>query len=380
MPRLPDAKEGVELTAYNRSVPFSLWPTGSGRRPPVQSLLFAIDPWVIMRRAIIEQTANADSRSEALSYIEQAADFYTSALSSRIGAAKPVQLYYSYLNVAKAFIICRGVQPSLPSIAHGINEGIAPNGTEFDNAYTQFWTSPNPRGQMQAFDEYMHALQAPRLANQHQVPLPNLVPQILSGHRLWSAATRKQERFIATQRIQFMEARQNHEVWIRVYLYADDLSRLGVTQNALLTQSGLNDDFHKVKCSEAIDGRLLICLEHRNATIYGRHGVDFVNQLVAGVKNRLWATVGSSPPYRRYYLYLCPPAERPSLLPQLASIYALTFYLGSVTRYRPNAFQTLIDGVLGPRMQEFISGQPAQFVYLMASEFARRDITKPSIV
>ena len=134
--------------------------------------------------------------------------------------------------------------------------------------------------------------------------------------------------------------------------------------------------------ADAIDlgGRKLICIEQRGSTPYGRHGVDLANTLVAAVRERLWSTVGSSPPYRRYYLYLCPFAERPSLMPQLASIYALTFYLGSVTRYRPNVFRQLLDGTYGPRISEFVAGQAAQFVYLMASEFVRRDVTRPSIV
>jgi hypothetical protein len=67
-------------------------------------------------------------------------------------------------------------------------------------------------------------------------------------------------------------------------------------------------------------------------------------------------------------------------MPQLASIYALTFYLGSVTRYRPNAFRELMNGAFEPRISDFVAGHAAQFVYLMASEFARRDVTKPSIV
>jgi hypothetical protein len=102
--------DGSELTAYSRSVPFSFWPTAPGTpRASVQSLLFAIDPWVIMRHAIGAKMATSNSKSEAIAYIEQAKDFYDSAQASSIGAAKPLQLYYSYLNIAKAFIIFRNL-------------------------------------------------------------------------------------------------------------------------------------------------------------------------------------------------------------------------------------------------------------------------------
>ena len=102
--------------------------------------------------------------------------------------------------------------------------------------------------------------------------------------------------------------------------------------------------------------------------------------LVKSVRDYLWVTVASVPPYRRYYLYLAPTADHAQLLPQLLSIYAVTFYLGSITRYRPHHFDKIVDSPMGPRIEEFISGQPLQFIYLMASEFAEQDVTKPSIV
>lgn len=381
MPRLPEMRTGTELTAYNRSVPFSFWPTAPGiPRPSVQSLLFAIDPWIIMRHAVIDQVTALLSRSEALSYIEQARDFYASAQASSIGAAKPVQLYYSYLNIAKAFIICRGIRPSLASIGHGINEAVAAGGDEFKDGYVRFWPSPSTQGKLQAFDEFMQALLSTPPPNNQQYPIAHIVPQILSGHRLWASAASTPERFIALQRVQFIENRRSGTIWLRMHLFADDVNRLGYTQNKILTDAQLATTFRNVRCAEKVDGRGLICIEQTTPTSYSRHGVDMAADLVEELKEHLWATVGSSPPYRRYYLYLCPAAERANIISQLASIYAMTFYLGSVTRYRPNVYQALLDSAYGPRIAEFVSGQPAQFVYLMASEFSRRDITRPSIV
>jgi hypothetical protein len=368
---------GTELKAYDRPIPFSLWPTQpTVPRPSVQSLLFAIDPWVVMRRATSNQVGNTDSRAEALAYIDQAMDFYNSASASQIGAAKPVQLYYAYLNIVKAFIICRGVQPSLSSLQHGLNEFVTPGGVEFTNTNVQFHASPNARGKLQAFDEYMKALKTSSFAPGRQDPITGIIPQILPGHRLWAMATSQKERFIAMQRVQFLENRRTRRAWLRMYLFADDLRRLGQTQNGLLTASGLDADFRKVRTKEKVDGRV----EQKRGIRFGRHGVDVAADLAGSVKDRLWATVGSSAPYRRFYLYLCPAAERGSLMPQLASIYALTFYLGSLTRYRPNAFRDLLNGDLEARISDFVAGQAAQFVYLMASEFARRDVTRPSIV
>ena len=61
-------------------------------------------------------------------------------------------------------------------------------------------------------------------------------------------------------------------------------------------------------------------------------------------------------------------------------MYAVTFYLGSITRYRPHHFDALLRGGFGPRVRDFVTGQPLQFLYLMASEIAQREITRPSIL
>lgn len=382
MPLLPEARDGIELKAYSRTVPFSFWPTApTVPRPTLQSLLFAADPWGMMRHSITEQVANLASRQEAHSYIDQARDFFTSAQSSPIDGAKPVQLYYSFLNLAKAFTICRGIHASLPNIMHGVNETVPAGGREFYDAVIQFWASPNGRGQLQAFDEFMAALGVPRIAAAGlQIPVSVLLPQILSGHRLWASATGSAERFISIHDIQFCENRRRRQVWLRVLLFADDVKRLGFTQNDVLNNSGLAANYRKVRCNLNESGRPLICFEQTVPINYGRHGVDHASELAASVKDRIWMTVGSSAPFRRNYLYLVPPADRPQVLPQIASIYATAFYFGSITRYRPNVLRSALDGPLGPRISEFISGQPSQFVYLMASEFAKRDVTKPSIV
>lgn len=98
------------------------------------------------------------------------------------------------------------------------------------------------------------------------------------------------------------------------------------------------------------------------------------------LKRRIWVTVNSSQPYRRYYAYMAPVSEHGAVLPQLLSIYAITYYLGSITRYRPQLFDTLLAGRFGPRIEEFVSAQPMQFIYLTASEFAEQEITRPALI
>jgi len=168
-------------------------------------------------------------------------------------------------------------------------------------------------------------------------------------------------------------------MWINFYFSPGDLKRFGITHKQLLDESGLLSTFAAVKPNST--SRLkMVCLQQRAPISYGHRPADEVLKLASSIRDNLWATVASIPPYRRYYVYLSPVDEKPALLPQLLSIYAVTFYLGSITRYRPHHFDKIIDGPFGPRIKEFIGGQALQFIYLMASEFAQQEVTKPSIV
>jgi hypothetical protein len=82
--------------------------------------------------------------------------------------------------------------------------------------------------------------------------------------------------------------------------------------------------------------------------------------------------------YRKYYLHLTPGQE--TRLPQLASLWCLFFYFGSVVRYRPHLFDNILKGPYGAFVTEFLSAQPEQFLYLLASEMQARDIARPAIV
>ncbi len=86
------------------------------------------------------------------------------------------------------------------------------------------------------------------------------------------------------------------------------------------------------------------------------------------------------PPYRKNYIYLCPAIDKPNVLEQLLSIYACFYYFGSITRYRPHLFEPILKGRFGGHIQEIISNIPQQFLYLLASEFAGREVAHAPLV
>ena len=349
------------------------------RRFGLQSNLFAADPWTLIRERV-RQRCPSSAVAEATSTINQAADFFRSAQLADISAARPLQMYYCFLNLVKALILTKGLQPTFDQAQHGLSERLRPGGVELRDAFLNAYTSPDRQGKLQVFAELHRLLLNANVAGGTTYDLPALLPQILPGHRLWAEAAGKQERFISIHDIRIMEDTARRKLWVDLVFVADDLTRFGITHKRLLDETGLANQFREVKCGEVLDGRRLIQLEQLAMTDYTHRAADEVQQVVDALKPRIWVTINAAQPYRRYYVYLAPPSEANQILPQILAIYAITYYLGSITRYRPQHFQTLLAGPYGPRIEEFVTVQPLQFVYLIASEIAEQEITKPALV
>lgn len=382
MPRLPQPRAGEKIQVRNRDVAFSFWPARPARAHHAQqSLLFSLDPWPIIRR-VIESKCPRPRVAEALACFRQARDFYTAGTGDSIEAARPLALYYSYMNLTKSYCLTFGSSSTFARAEHGLSEQLGTGGRELHDAYLRAFPSPNVQsGKLQNFDELRKAITGHGTTTVTEYNLPQLLPQILPGHRLWAQATQKKERFITLQDIEFWHNPESRDIWLNLFFFSDDLSRLGVTHRKLLSESGLFSSFREVACTKELNGRSLICFEQiQPLPCPDSYYADHIHRLISIVKPNLWVAVSTIPPYRRYYVYMCPPAERQNLLPQILSIYAVTYYLGSITRYRPHHFDALVGGAFGPRIQDFVSGQPQQFLYLMASEFSKQEVARPSLI
>jgi len=380
MPPLPQARQGQRVEVKQRPVPFSFWPSRRGRlHYGLQSLLFARDPWLVIGRTVKNECPR-NRQPEALAYLEQSMDFYSAATSAGITAARPLALYYSFMNLVKSYCLTRGARATFDQAQHGLSEQRAPGTRELLGALLRAFPSV-PANPANNFDEFMQVYSGTGLAAARDYQLPVLLPQIVPGHRLWAQAAKENERFIAIHDLQFWHRLANRTMWLNLYFLADDLSRLSVTHQRLLDESRLAGAFREVACNLQFQGRDLLCIEQIATHAYpGGYPADEFEHVIDPIRGRVWVTVGTVSPYRRYYVYLSGPAEQPFVLPQVLSMYAIMYYIGSITRYRPHQYDAIVKGAYGPWIQEFVNGQPLQFIYLMASEFAKQDVTKPSIL
>jgi hypothetical protein len=197
--RLNAARQGQRVQVKGRQIDFSFWPSRPGRRHRgLQSRLFALDPWAIIRQTVENECPSPRSRrDEALATLEQAEDFYVMGIERGTEAAQPLALYYSYMNLSKAFCLMRGARTTFDQAQHGLKERLREPRRELVDAYlVADPTSPNTA---QNFDELLAALAGALLAARTNYDLPALLPQILSGHRLWAQAAGKVERRLAAK-------------------------------------------------------------------------------------------------------------------------------------------------------------------------------------
>jgi hypothetical protein len=76
----------------------------------------------------------------------------------------------------------------------------------------------------------------------------------------------------------------------------------------------------------------------------------------------------------RCYFWAGEPREALALRP---AVYAVMFYLGSITRYRPYEFDAIVSGGYSWLVHEFLATQPLQFSYGLASYLAGIDVVRP---
>ena len=381
MPPLSQPRPGKLLRIKDRPLEFSFWPVERrSRRYGLGTRVFATDPWTVIRRSL-ERRCPKSRQSAGMALLEQAEDFYIAA-ESGVKAARPLLLYYCFMNLGKAFLLTCGQRPSVDNARHGLSEWVdpPPNDQELVNAHLGAYRSTSTT--INLFGDLLFALTGSRLRRNQRYELIHLMPQVVPGHRLWveSKPENGKERFVSLERVEIWQDSTAKRLWFRLYLFADDLRRIEIGHQEVLDRSRLASVFREVASYEHINNRPLICFEQANAMSYGHRPSDQVQALILTIRHHLWRTILNAPTYRKYYIYPAPEQEHPEILPQVLSIYAITFYLGSIVRYRPHLFDRILGGSYGPFIEAFLNDQPAQFIYLMASEFAEREVTRAAIV
>jgi hypothetical protein len=357
-------KIGREIVSYGRNI---LEVQGSIFK--LQHRLFVNDPWELIAEAIARAVKPGHTRDVAQSFRLQAEDYFRAATSVRELAVKPVLLYYAFLNLSKAYAVAKNNASLTGRAFHGISCDL--NAKTIPGTLIRF----DKRIGTLVFQELLKLLDGnAAVLSSSALRLGYLLPQILPGHRLWCYATNRPERFTTIESFDLLHEPATKQVWVNLFLDKNDLDRLKLSETRIFSQA----DIGEFEVGYYTDD--FVCLQQRDPDTYVADPAEALALIVRRFKNKIWESVKTASPYRKSYIYCCPPLEQSSRLPQTLSIYLLMYFLGSVTRYAPGHFEDLLNSKYGPFFGTFVSESPMQFLYLMASETLGREVSKPAII
>lgn len=340
-------------------------------------MVYAADPWSVMTDSVRKRCKSNDV-STAISFVQQAREYFLAAERASTIETKPVLYYYSFLNLTKAAGLADRRQGLVGFVHHGLSHPFSPN-ERLTGAILNTGSYVR-KGQTNVYGLLSELLTGNNQTQNPTLQVANLLPQSVIGHRLWCEATRahRRERLISVADISLLEDPDRKEIWSRVEIASESLQRLGRSRSNVANESGLSPGWRPVSGGITLDGREVSRFEQINPLKYSHRAADEIVSLVEQLKPHLHRTILSSSPYRRYYLYLSPPGD--TRLHQLLVVYSLMFFLGSLTRYRPTYLIEVLNGDFGGFIREFLATQPLQFVYSIASELAQREVTRAEVV
>jgi len=350
----PQPRSGVEVNNPPTGFPAYF----NKRRPRVVTA----DPWAFIRSLAADQLLKGDA-TIAGALIDQAIDFYEAARYPRLGS-KPLLYYYSFLNLVKAALTIHGV--ALPASAfHGISDPRANQRTRLRLEGQRVLAEKSARDHRRIFPELVKFLGGDA-KEQRYYKVVDLLSQVPSIHRTYTQATGSQSSFIPLREVSVYRDKDN--VWARIVLRQKDKD-VATSLHALRSRQAFRGVFHQVVATSRDE-----CWFETDTIPAKKRGIDKgILSLATRIRQYGIYTILTSAGVR-FYLSSTTPSTR---MPQLAAAYALVFYLGSVTRYKPDVFDKITSGGYSWIIEEFLATQPAQFTYSLASHLAGVDVVRP---
>jgi len=325
-----------------------------------QPRIVTADVWAFLRNLVIERLGKRESE-RALAYLDQARDFYEAARNPAL-RSKPLLYYYSFLNLAKVAVLVKKIDLP-PAPRHGITDPHENSRErirlEGQKVRVRATTEAN-----QLFPQFM-ALFGAESETTRDYRVIDILGQIPSIHRPFCRVANVSPLFVPIQ--SFSVHRNSTHVWSRMVLDPKD--------------KDVSSALPRIERSHRFRREFPECEENAEALSYksvqepGRkNGID---RGIYRISQRI-QTVGLSGILTgsgfRYYLNAHPPRE---ILPPLAAVYAAFFYFGSISRYKPQDFDGILDGGYSWVVGELLTTQPTQFLYGLASFLAGTEVIRP---
>jgi hypothetical protein len=279
-------------------------------------------------------------------------------------ASRPLLYYYSFLNLAKVFLL-DGAVAFPPQVTHGIRDPRTNIREKLRFEGQRVRIEPPANDHSRIFPEFASLIgRLPPRRDEFRIV--DLLAQVPAIHRAYVQVVEQPPRLVPVER--FEPLTDGKQVWTRCIIGRRDRD-VGLAATAIGRRRAFRSVLRYVHAGDEAQ------VWFETVPDAGRkRGVDrALEQQAARIRNLgVWAILTDRG--YRYYLGNFVPRER---LPQLASIYAIMFYLGSITRYKPYDFDRILESRYGWLVSEFLATQPQQFLYLLASTMAGVDVVRP---
>ena len=290
-----------------------------------------------------------DQQKYLLDLLAQAEYFFKTAEGAPI-KSQPLLYYYSFMNLAKIAINLNEFEGSTKKYEHGISESINA-ASKLSTVEIMMWQS---NGNKISISEYLlKLLEDPMPAyvpcgsgNAISVKVMDLLRDCIGVHRTYSEVCNVAEHFYRVRTVECYSQRNCLHYVGEVYDCDDhamnELNARGynVSRGGNNKYQLKNDSYVKTTPSPTIAEWHMLSKTLRN--------------------QGLWSyTDGAG-----YKLFISPIAARMS---SPAIIYHIMFFFGSITRYHPDLFDSIMTAKEYWLVNEFLKTQPQQFLYYMVS-------------
>jgi hypothetical protein len=320
------------------------------------------DVWGYLKHVAAAKLPKSEE-NKAVCFIDQALEFFQAADNPKL-YSRPLNYYYSFLNLAKMAMLVKGV-PLPPTARHGISDPRANLRTRLRISGQRVRSETCAGDHSQVFPELVHMLGG-EITTPRNFKIPVLLSQMPGIHRTYCRVTKSAPQFLPIRRLELL--RENRELWVRLAF-----SKIDKDVTSTLPRIRNRQEFRRVfgQVQSADDNEIWF----ESGVIHGpTNATDRAIRELAEIVREIgvWPILTSSG--NRFYFCAVPKRDQ---LPALASIYAVMFYLGSITRYKPYDFEKIVTHKHAWLIGEFLNTQPTQFLYVLASHLDGVEVVRP---
>lgn len=289
--------------------------------------------------------------------LEQAKYFYEAAEKAPM-KSQPLLYYYSFLNIAKIVININYPCGKTIEYYHGIETKVNET-TTLENAEVSFKQYTGLGGSKISVAKEFLQMMGDSIRVPQVTKVKDLLASCVGVHRTYSETFNQKETFYRLENIQSIKRTAKTITYESNVKGIDD-----VVMASLISSRNYN-----ISKKEEDGKKLYVFKEEYNMADYNVALIRW-RTLANQIRQKgIWSYTDGN----QFRLYISKDAVS---LSSPSIIYCLMFFLGSVTRYHPYFFESILNAKEQWLVSEFLRTQPMQFMYMVTSQMVGNYIYK----